>query len=96
MTLFAAIPFAPLMFKHHNLSTSAMSSEAAEPAGAPQDHEAGDYLRQVAVRDAFNDTYLLHWPKRKMPLAVYLHLEEGQLRAAVGCHPLSRTARAAA
>ena len=48
------------------------SGEAGDPAGAPQDAEAGDYLRQVAVRDAFNDTYLLHWPKRKMPLAVYL------------------------
>lgn len=48
------------------------STEAGHPEGPAQDPEAGDYLHQVAVRDAFSDTYLLHWPKRKMPLAVYL------------------------
>jgi predicted Zn-dependent protease len=48
------------------------SIEAGHPEGAPEGPEAGDYLRQVAVRDSFNDTYLLHWPERKMPLAVYL------------------------
>jgi len=47
-------------------------SEARDGAAISQDEEAGDYLRLVAVRDAFSDTYLLHWPKRKMPLAVYL------------------------
>jgi len=50
----------------------APSAEAIHPDGAPAGPEAGDYLHQIAVRDAFNDTYLLHWPERKMPLAVYL------------------------
>jgi predicted Zn-dependent protease len=53
---------------------------AMEPLEAPRgtagdrrdDSEAGDYLQQAAVRDAVSDTYLLHWPVRKMPLAVYL------------------------
>ena len=31
-----------------------------------------DYLRLVVVRDALSSTYLMHWPKRKMPLAVHL------------------------
>ena len=48
------------------------SAEAGHPDGAPEDPETGDYLHQVAVRDAVSDTYLLHWPERKMPLAVYL------------------------
>jgi len=48
------------------------STEADAPAEAPDGAEAGDYLRQVAVRDVVSDTYLLHWPERKMPLAVYL------------------------
>jgi len=50
----------------------AASAPASDPAGASPDAEAGDYLNQVAVRDSFSDTYLLHWPKRKMPLSVYL------------------------
>jgi predicted Zn-dependent protease len=41
-------------------------------ADHPDAADAGNYLQQVAVRDAVSDTYLLHWPKRKMPLAVYL------------------------
>jgi predicted Zn-dependent protease len=49
-------------------STLAPSVEPDFPDGS----EAGEYLRQVAVRDEFNDTYLLHWPERKMPLAIYL------------------------
>jgi predicted Zn-dependent protease len=48
------------------------STEADVPAERAEGAEAGDYLRQVAVRDVFSDTYLLHWPERKMPLAVYL------------------------
>ena len=31
-----------------------------------------DYLRSVAVRDGYNDTYLLHWSVRQMPLEVFL------------------------
>ena len=46
--------------------------EADRTNGAPEDPEAGDYLHQVAVRDSVSDTYLLHWPERKMPLAIYL------------------------
>jgi predicted Zn-dependent protease len=30
------------------------------------------FIRLVAVRDSFNDTYLLHWSEREMPLRVYL------------------------
>lgn len=44
-------------------------------AAAPTDASASasdNYLELVAVRDEFKDTYLMHWPLRKMPLAVYL------------------------
>ena len=60
---------APTVMKPFEMPPSA---EAGHPERAPEDMEVGDYLHQVAVRDAFNDTYLLHWPERKMPLAVYL------------------------
>ncbi len=32
----------------------------------------GHYLRDIVIRDSFNNTFLLHWPLRKMPLAVFL------------------------
>jgi predicted Zn-dependent protease len=36
-------------------------------------HSDDNYVRLVAALDrATNDTYVLHWPKRKMPLRVYL------------------------
>ena len=45
-----------------------MSEDDFSAMGGGDDH----YLRDVVVRDSFNNTFLLHWPKRKMPLAVYL------------------------
>ena len=38
--------------------------------GETTEHE--DYLRLVTVRDSFSSTYLMHWPKRRMPLEVHL------------------------
>ncbi len=51
-------------------------ASCASPDGAPaapRGGERGDhYLRLVAVRDQYNDTYVLHWRRRAMPLSVYL------------------------
>ncbi len=42
------------------------------PVAARVPSAGDDYLRSVAVRDGYNDTYLLRWPARKMPLEVFL------------------------
>lgn len=42
----------------------------ADTPNPPRSDES--YLDRVAVRDEFGDTWLMHWPVRKMPLAVHL------------------------
>ena len=48
------------------------SRGAVEPASAAEGSEVSDYLRLVVVRDPFSSTFLMHWPKWKMPLRVHL------------------------
>ncbi len=46
--------------------------EAGAPGAAASKSSTGTYIRRVGARGRFNVTYLLHWPVKKMPLAVYL------------------------
>lgn len=42
------------------------------PKAAPAGASSETYIRLVGAGDQFRNTYLLHWPVQKMPLAVYL------------------------
>jgi hypothetical protein len=54
------------------VSCASPGAESAAPPGSAPEPAPDTYIERVAVRDAFRDTYLMHWPRRKMPLSVYL------------------------
>jgi hypothetical protein len=72
-----AAPFPPIPEDALCLGQSPWIASFRNPAisgaGASGDRGNEDsYIEIAAHLDAFGDTYLMHWPERKMPLAVYL------------------------
>lgn len=70
IVLFSLLAFACASPVEEDPDYTGMSEDDFSAMGNDQADE--DYLRLVVVRDSFSSTYLMHWPKRKMPLEVSL------------------------
>lgn len=55
----------PLIARFQNPESASLAASGTPPEG-------DDYIRLVAYVGPLGNTYLMHWPARKMPLAVYL------------------------